>query len=307
MLRDETVLVLGEDVGVLGGAFGATKGLLEEFGPERVMDTPISESAICGVAMGSALFGLRPIAEMQFGDFISYGFTQIVNNIAKSYYRWGAKAPLVIRVPSGGGVHGGPFHSQNTEAWFFHTPGLKLVAPSTPYDAKGLLKAAVRDDNPVIYFENKYLYRRAKETLPEEDYIVEIGTGRVVRDGSDFTILTYSAMVQESLKAAEKLEQEGIDAEVVDLRSLLPYDRELILDSVAKTNRVLIVHEDTKTGGIGAELAAVLAEELFEYLDAPVRRVCGIDTPVPFSAALEHFFRPGAEKIQDAARELVEY
>jgi len=308
MKRDERVFCLGEDIGVYGGAFKVTKGLIEEFGPRRVIDTPLAESAIIGVSIGAALMGMRPVAEMQFADFISCGFNQIVNNAAKIHYRWGAPVPITIRCPSGGNVHGGPFHSQNPEAWFFHVPGLKLVAPSTPYDAKGLLKAAIRDDNPVLYFEHKYLYRRIKGEIPSDDYVVPIGKGNIVREGTDATIITYGAMVHSSLEAAERLSQEdGVEVEVLDLRSLLPFDKELLLQSVRKTGRVLIVHEATRTGGIGGELGTILAEEAFEYLDAPVRRVTALDTPVPYSPPLEKFFLPDVKKILQALRELVRY
>src|SRR3972149_6065708 len=283
MKRDEAVFLLGEDIGKYGGAFKVTQGLLKEFGPERVIDTPISESAIVGAAIGAALMGLRPVAEMQFADFITCAFDQIVNFAAKSYYRWGAKVPLVIRGPSGGGVRGGPYHSQNPEAWFFHVPGLKVVAPSTPSDAKGLIKAAIRDDNPDIYFEHKYLYRRIKEEVPEDDFIVPLGKGDIKRPGKDITVVTYGSMVQASLSAAEKLSGDGVEVEVIDLRTLLPLDMELVLSSVKKTGRLLVVHEDSKTGGIGGEIAAVIAEEAFEYLDAPIKRLASLDRPVPYS------------------------
>ena len=307
MKRDEHVFILGEDVGRYGGAFKATQSLYQEFGPDRVIDTPISESAIVGAAIGAALMGMRPVAEMQFADFISCAFDQIVNFAAKSYYRWGAKVPLVIRAPSGGGVHGGPFHSQNPEGWFFHVPGLKVVAPSTPRDAKGLLKAAIRDDNPVIYFEHKLLYRRIKEEVDEGDYIVPLGRADIKREGKDLTVLTYGAMLHASIEAAQKVADEGIDAQVVDLRTLLPLDWEIIQECVKKTNRVLIVHEDTKTGGIGAELAATIADQTFEFLDAPIRRVASLDTPVPYSPPLEEYFLPNPEKIAAAMRELARY
>ncbi|MEE8450108.1 MAG: alpha-ketoacid dehydrogenase subunit beta [Thermodesulfobacteriota bacterium] len=307
MKRDEHVFILGEDVGRYGGAFKATQSLYQEFGPDRVIDTPISESAIVGAAIGAALMGMRPVAEMQFADFISCAFDQIVNFAAKSYYRWGAKVPLVIRAPSGGGVHGGPFHSQNPEGWFFHVPGLKVVAPSTPRDAKGLLKAAIRDDNPVIYFEHKLLYRRIKEEVDEGDYIVPLGRADIKREGKDLTVLTYGAMLHASIEAAQKVADEGIDAQVVDLRTLLPLDWEIIQECVKKTNRVLIVHEDTKTGGIGAELAATIADQTFEFLDAPIRRVASLDTPVPYSPPLEEYFLPNPKKIAAAMRDLARY
>jgi len=303
MHRDNNVFMLGEDIGQYGGAFKVTKGFLDEFGPERIVDTPLAESAIIGVAIGAALMGMRPVAEMQFADFVACGFNQLINNAAKMHYRWGAAVPMVVRLPSGGGVSGGPFHSQNPEAWFCHTPGLKVVAPSTPNDAKGLIKAAIRDDNPVLYFEHKYLYRRIKEEVPEGDGVVPIGRGDIKRKGADVSIITYGSMVHFSLEAAAKLEEEGIDVEVMDLRSLLPYDQEMIADTVKKTNRVVVVHEATRTCGFGAEVAAFVAEDLFTHLDAPVKRVTSIDTPVPYAPPLEDYFKPNAEKIAAAVRE----
>jgi pyruvate/2-oxoglutarate/acetoin dehydrogenase E1 component len=309
MRRDGKVFVLGEDVGAYGGAFGVTQGLYAEFGELRVLDTPISESAIVGISVGAALRGYRPVAEMQFADFISCGFDQIVNQAATLRYRYGGRAavPLVIRAPSGGNVAGGLYHSQNPEAWFVHRPGLKVVAPSTAYDAKGLLKAAIRDDNPVIYFEHKYLYRRAKGPVPEGDEIVPIGAAATKREGDDITLLTYGAMVTPSLEAADRLSKEGVEVEVIDLRTLLPYDKNAIFASVEKTNRVLIVHEDVKTLGIGAELSAVISEELFGHLDAPVRRVTYPDTHPPFSQVLEQFNLPNTDKIAAALGELAAY
>ncbi len=308
MEADDRVFVLGEDVGIYGGAFKVTEGMLERFGEMRVIDTPISESAIVGAAIGASLMGMRPIAEMQFIDFISCAFDQITNFAAKNRYRWGAGVPIVIRGPSGGGVHGGPFHSQNPEMYFVHTPGLKVVAPSSAHDAKGLIKAAIRDEDPVIYLEHKYLYRRVKEELPKEDYVVPIGRAAVRREGSDLTILTYGAMVYPSLEAADDLSRaKGFETEVIDLRSLLPLDKDAILDSTRKTGKVLVVHEDTRTGGIAGEIAAIINEEVFEYLDGPVLRVTAPDTPVPFSPPLEEFFLPNKEKILDAARRLASY
>ena len=308
MEADERVFILGEDVGIYGGAFKVTEGMLERFGDLRVIDTPISESAIVGAAIGAALMGMRPIAEMQFIDFISCAFDQITNFAAKNRYRWGAGVPIVIRGPSGGGVHGGPFHSQNPEMYFVHTPGLKVVAPATAHDAKGLIKAAIRDEDPVIYLEHKYLYRRIKEELPREDYIVPIGRAAVRREGRDLTILTYGAMLYPSLEAAEALSQErGAETEVIDLRSLLPLDKDAILASARKTGKVLVVHEDTKTGGIAGEIAAIVNEEVFEYLDGPVLRVTAPDTPVPYSPPLEEFFLPNKDKILAAARKLASY
>ena len=309
MRRDPAVFVLGEDVGSYGGAFGATAGLFEEFGEMRVIDTPISESAIVGISIGAALRGYRPVAEMQFADFISCGFDQIVNQAATLRFRYGGRAtvPIVIRAPSGGNVGGGLYHSQNPEAWFVHRPGLKVVAPSTAYDAMGLLKAAIRDDNPVVYFEHKYLYRRAKGPVPEGDAVVPIGVAATRREGRDATVLTYGAMVTPSLEAADLLAREGAEVEVIDLRTLLPYDKAAILASVEKTGRAMIVHEDVKTLGLGAELSAVIVEERFAYLDAPVMRVTYPDTHCPFSQVLEQANLPNAETITTALRQLLAY
>jgi 2-oxoisovalerate dehydrogenase E1 component beta subunit len=307
MERDSSVFLLGEDVGTYGGAFKVTAGMLEKFGEERVIDTPISESAIVGAAVGAALMGMRPIAEMQFMDFISCGFDQIVNMAAKIHYRWGAKVPIVIRGPSGAGVHGGPYHSQSNEMWFVHTPGLKVVAPSSAYDAKGLIKASIRDDNPVLFFEHKFLYRHIKEEVPEEDYVVPLGKAAVRREGTDVSVITYGAMVWTALEAAETLDKEGLSLEVVDLRTLLPYDEDTVLESVRKCNKVLLLHEDTRTGGMAGELAALIAEKAFDDLDGPIVRVTAPDTPVPFSPPLEAYFLPNAQKVMDAARKLAEY
>ncbi|HSS45752.1 MAG TPA: alpha-ketoacid dehydrogenase subunit beta [Thermoanaerobaculia bacterium] len=307
MDRDERVFLLGEYIGVYGGAFKVTDGLLERFGEQRVIDTPLSETAIVGAAVGAAMMGLRPVAEMQFADFVSCAFDMITNFAAKSRYRTGIGVPLVVRGPSGGGVHGGPFHSQNPEAYFAHTPGLKVVQPATAYDAKGLIKAAIRDEDPVLYFEHKFLYRRVKETLPAEDYVVPIGKALVRREGRDLSVITYGAMVWTALEAAKTLETEGIDAEIVDLRTLFPMDEETVLNSVAKTNRAILLHEATRTGGIGAEIAAVLSERCFEYLDAPLLRVTAPDTPVPYAPAMEEFFLPNTEKLCRAARALAGY
>ena len=307
MERDPAVFLLGEDIGVYGGAFKVTAGMLEKFGPERVIDTPISESAIVGAAVGAALMGLRPVAEMQFMDFISCGFNQIVNMAAKIHYRWGPRVPIVIRGPSGAGVHGGPFHSQSNEMWFVHTPGLKVVAPATAYDAKGLIKAAIRDDNPVIFFEHKFLYRRIKEEVPEEDYVVPLGQAVVRREGTDIAVITYGAMVWTALEAAEQLEKEGLSLEVVDLRTLLPYDEQTVLASVRKCSKVILLHEDTRTGGMAGELAALIAEKAFEDLDGPIVRVTAPDTPVPYSPPLEEYFLPSARKVVDAATKLAAY
>ncbi len=309
MRRDPKVFVLGEDVGPYGGAFGVTQGLVEEFGELRCLDTPISESAIVGVAIGASLRGYRPVAEMQFGDFITCAFDQIVDQAATLRYRYGGRAsvPIVIRAPSGGNVSGGLYHSQNPEAWFVHRPGLKVVAPSTPFDAKGLLKAAIRDDNPVVYFEHKYLYRRAKGPVPEGDEIVPIGKAAIRREGDDISLITYGAMVQPSLDAAERLAGEGVEVEVIDLRSLLPWDKAAVFASVEKTSRALIVHEDVKTLGIGAEISAEITEEKFDALDAPVLRVTYPDTHCPFAHVLEQANLPNADKITQALRRLAAY
>jgi 2-oxoisovalerate dehydrogenase E1 component beta subunit len=307
MERDPSVFLLGEDIGAYGGAFKVTAGMLERFGEDRVIDTPISESAIVGAAIGAALMGMRPVVEMQFMDFIACGFNQIVNMAAKLHYRWGPAVPIVIRGPSGAGVHGGPYHSQSNEMWFVHTPGLKVVAPATAYDAKGLVKAAIRDDNPVIFFEHKFLYRRIKEEVPEQDYVVPIGKAAVRREGTDIAVITYGAMVWTALDAALELEKEGLSLEVVDLRSLLPYDEEAVLASVRKCSKVILLHEDTRTGGMAGELAALIAEKAFEDLDGPIIRVTAPDTPVPFSPPLEEYFLPNAQKLAEAARKLASY
>ena len=307
MERDGDVFLLGEDIGVYGGAFKITEGFFEHFGPKRVLDTPMAETAITGAAIGAALMGMRPVAEMQFADFISCAFDQLVNFAATNHYRWGEPVPIVVRAPSGGGLRAGPFHSQNPEAWFVHTPGLKVVAPATPYDAKGLLKAAIRDDNPVIYFENKYLYRHEKGEVPQGEYVVPIGVADVKRQGEDVTLIAYGAMVQESLAAAEELALEGIDVEVVDLRSLKPFDRETVLASARKTGKIAIAHEAYRTCGMGGELAALISEDAFEWLDAPLVRITAPDTPVPYSPPLEDAFRPNAGKIAGALRDLAAY
>jgi 2-oxoisovalerate dehydrogenase E1 component beta subunit len=309
MRRDAKVFVLGEDVGAYGGAFGVTQGLYDEFGESRVLDTPISESAIVGISIGASLRGYRPVAEMQFADFISCAFDQIVNQAATLRYRYGGRAsvPIVIRAPSGGNVGGGLYHSQNPEAWFVHRAGLKVVAPATAYDAKGLLKAAIRDDNPVVFCEHKYLYRRAKGPVPEGDEIVPIGIAATKREGNDVTLVTYGAMLTPSLEAADQLAREGVEVEVIDLRTLHPFDKAAIFQSVDKTSRVLIVHEDVKTLGVGAELSAVIMEERFERLDAPVQRLTYPDTHCPFSHVLEKANLPGKDEIVAALRSLAEY
>ena len=307
MEREPSVFCIGEDIGVYGGAFKVTEGLIDRFGPARVVDTPISEMAIVNACFGAALTGMRPVAEFQFMDFISCAFNQIVNLLAKAHFRWGAPVPLVLRGPSGGGVHGGPYHSQNPETFFAHVPGLKVVCPASAYDAKGLIKSAIRDNNPVLFFEHKFLYRRIKEELPAEDYVVPIGRARVVREGGDVSVITYAAMVCVALDAAEILAKEGIELEVVDLRTILPLDRDAIRATVEKTNRVIVLHEDTKTGGIAGEVAAVINEECFDALDAPIARIASADSPVPFSPPLEKAFLPSVEDVVREARRLRHY
>lgn len=302
MERDPGVFCIGEDIGIYGGAFKVTEGFIHHFGAERVIDTPIAETALVDAAFGAALTGLRPVVEFQFIDFISCAFNQITNMVAKAHYRWGVPVPMVLRGPSGGNVHGGPFHSQNPEMFFMNTPGLKIVCPATAYDAKGLMKAAIRDNNPVLFFEHKFLYRRIKEEVPAEDYTVEIGKARVARTGRDLSILTYAAMLYTALEAADTLAKEGIEAEVVDLRTLNPLDREAIAATVKKTNRTLILHEHQKTGGIAGEVEAVINEEAFDWLDAPIARVASLDTPVPFSPPLEERFLPQVKDVVEKAR-----
>ncbi|MFQ5668956.1 MAG: alpha-ketoacid dehydrogenase subunit beta [Acidobacteriota bacterium] len=307
MESDQRVFLLGEDVGKYGGAFKVTWGMLDAFGPDRVIDTPISESAIVGAAIGAAMMGLRPVAEMQFIDFIACAFNMITNFAAKQRYRCGMGVPMVVRGPAGGGVHAGPFHSGNPESYFVHTPGLKIVQPSTAYDAKGLIKAAIRDPDPVLYFEHKFLYRRIKENLPEEDYVVPIGKAVRRRQGGDLAILTYGAMVHTALEAANRLAGDGVETEVLDLRTLLPLDREAILESATRSGKVIVLHEATRTGGLGGEVAAIIAEEAFDSLDGPIVRITAPDTPVPYSPPLETFFLPSVDKVLDAARKLIAY
>lgn len=307
MERDPNVFLLGQDIGVYGGAFKVTAGMLDKFGERRVIDTPLSESGIAGAAIGASMFGLRAVAEMQFSDFITCAFDQVVNFAAKCRYRWGAAIPIVVRAPSGGGNRGGPFHSQNPEAWFVHVPGLKVLTPATAYDAKGLIKSAIRDNDPVIFLEHKGLYRRIKEELPEEEYTVPIGKARVFRPGDDLSIITYGAMVYVANEAAGQLAEEGISVEVVDLRTLLPIDEETILASVRKTGKAILLHEDVLTGGVGGEIAARIAERAFESLDGPVVRIAAPDTPVPFSPPLEDAFLPGVPKVVEKARWLYRY
>ena len=307
MQKDERVFVIGEDVGTYGGAFRVTQGFLDAFSEKRVIDTPISEQAILGAAIGAALMGMRPIAELQFIDFIGCGFDLLVNYAAKSRYRWGGGVPMVVRGPCGGGVHGGPFHSQNPEAYFMNVPGLKIVAPGTPRDAKGLMTAAIRDPDPVLYLEHKFLYRRLKEDLPEGEIVVPIGEARLAREGCHVSVITYAAMLQVALQAAEAAAKDGIEVEVLDLRTLLPLDKQAILATARKTGKVIVLHEATRTGGPGGEVAALVTEEAFEWLDAPVVRIAPPDTPVPYSPPLEEYFLPNADKLGRAIHALHDY
>jgi 2-oxoisovalerate dehydrogenase E1 component beta subunit len=309
MERDERVFILGEDIGIYGGAFKVTDGFLAKFGASRVIDTPISEAAIVGAAAGAAHMGLRPVAEMQFIDFISCAYDMLTNYVATARYRTGLATPMVVRGPSGGYVRGGPFHSQMPEAAFFHTPGLKIVCPATARDAKGLIKAAIRDDDPVLYLEHKYLYRRIKENLPEDgDLITPIGQARVARDGKDLSIITYSAMVWKALEAAEEIAaKDGASVEVLDLRSLAPLDDAAIIQSVKKTNKVLVLHEDTRTGGVAGEITARINEQAFEWLDGPIMRVTAHDAPLPYTPPLEDYVLPQTADVVKAARWLLAY
>jgi 2-oxoisovalerate dehydrogenase E1 component beta subunit len=307
MRRDKRVFVIGEDVGVYGGAFKVTQGFQEEFGPWRVIDAPLSETAIVGGCTGAAIMGMRPVAEMQFADFISCAWDQLVTVAAKQRYRAGTPIPITVRLPSGGGFSGGPFHSQNPESSFAHIPGLKVVCPATPADAKGLLIEAIQDPNPVLYFEHKHLYRRIKDEVPDERYTVPFGEARVHREGDDLSLITWGAMVYTADEAAQKLEEEGISVEILDLRTLVPWDKEAVLRSVEKTSKALVLHEDTLTGGFGAEIAATIAQEAFENLDAPVRRVAAPDAPVPFAPVLEKAFIPQVDDVIAAVKELAEY
>ena len=304
MRRDETVFCLGEDIGAFGGAFKVTDGFVEEFGADRCLDTPLAENAIIGTAVGAAVEGLRPVCEMQFADFISCGFDQLVNVAAKLHYRQGIAVPMVVRLPSGGGFSGGPFHSQNPEAWFLQAPGLKVVAPATAADAKGLLVTAIRDPNPVCYLEHKALYRHVKDEVPAGEYAVPLGEARIARAGEEMTVIAYGSSVHLALRAAEDLDE---DIEVVDLRSLCPLDREGVLASVRKTGKVLIAHEATRSCGVGAEVAALISEQAFEHLDAPVRRLTAPDVPIPFSPPLEQATLPQLEDMKEACRALLSY
>jgi pyruvate/2-oxoglutarate/acetoin dehydrogenase E1 component len=304
MRRDESVFCLGEDIGAFGGAFKVTDGFAEEFGADRVLDTPLAENLIVGAAVGAAVEGMRPVAEMQFADFISCGFDQLVNVAAKLHYRQGIAVPMVVRLPSGGGFSGGPFHSQNPEAWFVQAPGLKVVAPATADDAKGLLVSAIRDPNPVCFMEHKGLYRHVKGEVPEGDYAVPIGEAKVVREGKEMSVIAYGSSVPLAVQAAEEL---GEDIEVLDLRTLQPLDEDAVLASVRKTGKVLVAHEATRSCGAGAEIAALVSERAFEDLDAPVRRLTTPDVPIPFSPPLEQHVLPQLDDMKEACRELIAY
>ena len=310
MARDERVFLIGEDIAVYGGVFKATKGLLDKYGAERVIDSPISEVYIAGGSVGAAMVGLRPVPEIQFADFITPSMDQIIQQMAKMRYRTGGQwtCPMTVRVCCGADIAGGLYHSQTNEQWFVSQPGLIVLMPSTPYDAKGLLKSAIRGDDPVIYFEHKRLYRWIKEEIPEDDFTVPIGKAAVRKEGTDLTLVTYGLMYHRSLEAVNALEEEGISVELIDMRTLLPWDRETIFESVKKTSKVVLVQESSKTGGVMAEVGAAIAEEMFDYLDAPVTRVCGLDVPaVPFAPPMEHFFLPNAEKITRAVKKVLEY
>ena len=307
MQRDKRVFVIGEDVGVYGGAFKVTQGFQEEFGPWRVIDAPLSETAIVGGCTGAAIMGMRPVAEMQFADFISCAWDHLVTVAAKQRYRAGTPVPITVRLPSGGGFSGGPFHSQNPESSFAHIPGLKVVCPATPADAKGLLIEAIQDPNPVLYFEHKHLYRRIKDEVPDERYTIPFGEARMHREGDDLTVVTWGAMVYTADEAAQQVEGDGISVEIIDIRTLAPWDKQAVLDSVEKTSKALVLHEDTQTGGFGAEIAATIGQEAFEHLDAPVRRIAAPDTPVPFAPVLEKAFIPQVDDVVAGIRELAEY
>ncbi len=307
MRRDPSVFVIGEDIAVYGGAFGITKGFLDEFGSWRVIDAPLGETANVGAGIGAAVMGMRPVVELQFADFVTDAMTQIVNMAAKFHWRTGHPLPLVLRMPYGGDVKGGPFHSQCMEAWFVHTPGLKVVTPAFADDAKGLLTAAIRDPNPVMYFEHKHLYRYQREEVPDGDHVTPIGDARLVREGTALSVFSYGWMLRKCLQAAEHVASDGIAAEVVDLRTLQPLDRNAVLDSVRKTGKALIVHEATRTGGVGGEVAALIAEEAFDSLDGPVTRLASEDTPVPHNPLLEAAFQPQVGEIADAIRGLAAY
>jgi len=310
MERDKSVFMIGEDIGIYGGVFKATKGLLDKYGEERVIDAPISEVYIAGGSVGAAMVGMRPVPEIQFADFITPSMDQIIQQMAKMRYRTGGQwtCPMTMRVCCGADIGGGLYHSQTNEQWFFSQPGLIVVMPATPYDAKGLLKSAIRGDDPVIYFEHKRLYRWIKEEIPDEDFTVPIGKAALRNKGDDITIVSYGLMYHRALEAVKGLEKDGISVDLIDLRTLLPWDREMIFESVKKTSKVVLVQESPKTGGVMAEISASITEEMFDYLDAPVTRVCGLDVPVvPFAPPMEHFFLPNAEKITKAVKEVLEY
>jgi 2-oxoisovalerate dehydrogenase E1 component beta subunit len=309
MEQDQRVFMLGQDIGTYGGAFRVTAGFLDKFGPERIVDTPISESAMIGCAIGASMMGLLPVVEMQFIDFISCGFNQIINFAAPSHYRWGQQVPIVVRGPAGGNVHGSAYHSQNPESYFHHTPGLKIVAPGTVADAYGLLRAAIHDPNPVLYFEHKYLYRRLKDELAtgSDGVVVPIGQARLAREGRDLSVITYGAMLQVALEAAGRLEGDGIDLEVLDLRTLKPLDQEAILATARKTSRVIVLSEEQTTGSVAGEVAARISQDAFEWLDGPVHRLCCPDTPVPYSPTLEEAYLPNVDKLVAKVRELASY
>ena len=307
MRKDKSTIIMGQDVCEYGGVFKITKDFVEEFGSDRIRNTPIIESGILGASIGLSLEGFKPIIEMQFADFVSCGFNQIVNNIAKTHYRWNEALNITIRMPYGGGMSAGPFHSQSPEAWFFHTPGLKIVAPSTPYDAKGLLQSSIDDPNPVLYFEHKYMYRSIKGLVPKENFNIEIGKADLKKVGNDVSVITYGMGVHWALDISEKLENEGISIEILDLRSLIPWDKDLVKESISKTNRVLILHEANLTGGIGAEISAYISEKCFEYLDAPVMRLGAIDTPIPFASELEKEIYLPINKIEQKIKELLNF
>ena len=310
MQRDSSVFVLGEDVGLRGGVFLATQGLIEEFGEERVLDTPLAEASIMGIALGAAFRGLRPVPEVQFSDFVWPSVNQLIGEASRVCYgtNGAVQVPMVVRIPYGGGIRGGLFHSQNVETHFFHTAGLKVVIPATPYDAKGLLKSSIRDNNPVVFLEHKKTYRLVRGEVPEEEYTIPLGIADIKRGGGDITVVTYGLTLHYCLEAAEQVATEGIDVEVVDLRTLTPLDSDTVLESVRKTGKLLIAHEDNITGGIGAEIAAIVADQAFDFLDGPISRVCGPDVPtMPFAQNLEEAYMPDTEKITQALRKLAGY
>ena len=307
MKRDESVFMIGEDIGTYGGAFKLTKGFLNEFGPKRVIDAPISEAAIIGAAIGASLNGMRPVAEMQFMDFVTCGFNQLVSVAGTTAYRWGLGVPMVVRGPAGGGVGANPFHSRNSEAWFVQATGLKVVCPATPADAKGLLTASIRDNNPVIFFEHKGLYRKIKGEVPEGEYMIPLGKANVIVEGNDASIICYGSTVHMALEVAERMQKEGVSIEVVDIRTLVPFDEETVLQSVRKTNRVLITHEATLTGGFAGEISARITEKAFDSLDAPIKRVAAFDSPTPFAPTLEKAMLPNADKIHAELIKLLSY